>query len=223
MLIAFIEPSIILFVVLTNSLIGTIQEIKSEKAINALKSLNPMQAKVKRNGNLLTINSSELVIGDIVFLEAGDIVPADGYLINSSNLQVIESSLTGESLPISKDHNVKKDLFLPIGDQKFSVFSSSVVVAGNCIFVVTKTGINTELGKIASLVNNEKEQMTPLQAKINKLGKMFAIAGIILFVLSVIVQIIFISGVICFRNSSKSLRICIFYNVYCSIHIFIIL
>lgn len=122
LLIAFIEPSIILFVVLTNSLIGTIQEIKSEKAINALKSLNPMQAKVKRNGNLLTINSSELVIGDIVFLEAGDIVPADGYLINSSNLQVIESSLTGESLPISKDHNVKKDLFLPIGDQKFSVF-----------------------------------------------------------------------------------------------------
>lgn len=191
LLIAFIEPSIILFVVLTNSLIGTIQEIKSEKAINALKNLNPMQAKVKRNGNLLTINSSELVIGDIVFLEAGDIVPADGYLINSSNLQVIESSLTGESLPVLKDHNVKKDLSLPIGDQKFSVFSSSVVVAGNCIFVVTKTGINTELGKIASLVNNEKEQMTPLQTKINKLGKVFAIAGIILFVLSIIVQIIF--------------------------------
>ncbi|RMA79099.1 Ca2+-transporting ATPase [Metamycoplasma subdolum] len=190
-IVSFVEPSIILFVVLTNSLVGAIQEIKSQKAIDALKKLNPLQAKVIRHNELISINSEDIVPGDIVMLEAGDIVPADGFLLQSSNFLVIESSLTGESLPVEKDANAPRDMSINIADRKFMVFSSSIVSKGTAYFVVTHTGKNTELGKISELVNSQKQTLSPLQLKINKLGKVFAFAGIGLFLVSVIVQIIF--------------------------------
>lgn len=191
LLISFIEPSIILFVVLTNSLIGAIQEIKSEQAIEGLKKLNPLYSKVKRNGNLISILSSEITIGDIVFLEAGDIVPADGTLLNSYNLKVIESSLTGESEPIEKDYKFPKNDNLSISERKYALFSSSIISLGTATLLVEKIGENTELGKISRLVKQEKEALTPLQIKINKLGKIFGFSGIALFLLSMLIQIIY--------------------------------
>ena len=191
LLVSFIEPTIILFVVLTNSLIGAIQEIKSQQAIDGLKKLNPLYSKVKRNGQLINVLSSNIVVGDIVFLEPGDIVPADGRLLNSSNLKVIESSLTGESEPIEKDFKYKKNDSLPISEKKYALFSSSIVSSGTATLLVEKIGENTELGKISKLVKEEKETLTPLQIKINKLGKIFGFSGIGLFVLSMFVQIIF--------------------------------
>ncbi|AWX43011.1 Calcium-transporting ATPase lmo0841 [Metamycoplasma cloacale] len=188
--ISFIEPTIILFVVLTNSLVGAIQEVKSQKAIDALKKLTPLKAKVIRDGNLITINSNEITIGDIVFLEPGDVVPADGYLIKSSNLTAIESSLTGESLPSSKDANVTRDLNIPLAERKFALYSSSIIATGTAYFVVTAIGVDTEIGKIAQSTDKQKATESPLQMKINKLGKIFAITGIVLFGLSVITQII---------------------------------
>ena len=191
LLISFIEPSIILFVVLTNSLIGAIQEIKSEQAIEGLKKLNPLYSKVKRNGNLISILSSEITIGDIVFLEAGDIVPADGTLLSSYNLKVIESSLTGESEPVEKDYKFPKDDNLSISERKYALFSSSIISLGTATLLVEKIGENTELGKISRLVKQEKEALTPLQIKINKLGKIFGFSGIALFLLSMLIQIIY--------------------------------
>ena len=191
LLISFIEPSIILFVVLTNSLIGAIQEIKSEQAIEGLKKLNPLYSKVKRNGNLINILSSEITIGDIVFLEAGDIVPADGTLLNSYNLKVIESSLTGESEPVEKNYKFPKDDNLSISERKYALFSSSIISLGTAALLVEKIGENTELGKISRLVKQEKEALTPLQIKINKLGKIFGFSGIALFLLSMLIQIIY--------------------------------
>ncbi len=191
LLISFIEPSIILFVVLTNSLIGAIQEIKSEQAIEGLKKLNPLYSKVKRNGNLINILSSEITIGDIVFLEAGDIVPADGTLLNSYNLKVIESSLTGESEPVEKDYKFSKDDNLSISERKYALFSSSIISLGTATLLVERIGENTELGKISRLVKQEKEALTPLQIKINKLGKIFGFSGIALFLLSMLIQIIY--------------------------------
>lgn len=191
LLISFIEPSIILFVVLTNSLIGAIQEIKSEQAIEGLKKLNPLYSKVKRNGNLISILSSEITIGDIVFLEAGDIVPADGTLLSSYNLKVIESSLTGESEPVEKDYKFSKNDNLSISEKKYALFSSSIISLGTATLLVEKIGENTELGKISKLVKQEKEALTPLQIKINKLGKIFGFSGIALFLLSMLIQIIY--------------------------------
>ena len=191
LLISFIEPSIILFVVLTNSLIGAIQEIKSKQAIEGLKKLNPLYSKVKRNGNLISILSSEITIGDIVFLEAGDIVPADGSLLSSYNLKVIESSLTGESEPVEKDYKFPKNDNLSISERKYALFSSSIISLGTATLLVEKIGENTELGKISKLVKQEKEALTPLQIKINKLGKIFGFSGIALFLLSMLIQIIY--------------------------------
>ncbi|WP_330463216.1 cation-translocating P-type ATPase [Metamycoplasma gateae] len=191
LIVEFIEPSIILFVVLTNSLVGAIQEIKSAKAVDALSKLNPLQAKVVRNGILISIDSKDVTIGDIVMLEAGDVVPADGYLLFSSNLSSIESSLTGESEPSLKDHLAPRDMQLPLADRKFMLYSSSIIATGVGYYVVSAIGQQTELGKISSLVSQQKEAMSPLQIKINKLGKIFGYVGIALFLGSMIMQILF--------------------------------
>ena len=126
-----------------------------------------------------------------MFLEAGDIVPADGTLLNSYNLKVIESSLTGESEPIEKDYKFPKDDNLSISERKYALFSSSIISLGTATLLVEKIGENTELGKISRLVKQEKEALTPLQIKINKLGKIFGFSGIALFLLSMLIQIIY--------------------------------
>ncbi|MDI3349498.1 cation-translocating P-type ATPase [Mycoplasmopsis arginini] len=191
LVVEFVEPSIILFVVLTNSLIGAIQEIKSAKAVDALSKLNPLQAKVVRNGVLVSIDSKDVTIGDVVMLEAGDVVPADGYLLFSSNLSAIESSLTGESEPSIKDYLSERDFSLPLADRKFMVYSSSIIATGTAYYVVSAIGSQTELGKISALVSQQKEAMSPLQIKINKLGKIFGYVGIALFLGSMLMQILF--------------------------------
>ncbi|QJG66292.1 cation-transporting P-type ATPase [Mycoplasma phocoeninasale] len=191
LLVQFIEPSIILLVVLTNSAVGAVQEIKSAQAIDALRKLSPLQTKVIRNGNLIVIDAIDVVVGDIVLVESGDIVPADGILLNSSNLAIIESSLTGESEPSQKDYSAKVDMSLPMADRKFMVYSSTIVATGTAHFIVTEIGKQTEIGRISNLVNNQKEAMSPLQLKITKLGKIFGYVGLGLFVLSLLVQIIF--------------------------------
>ncbi|MDI3349965.1 cation-translocating P-type ATPase [Mycoplasmopsis arginini] len=191
LVVEFVEPSIILFVVLTNSLIGAIQEIKSAKAVDALSKLNPLQAKVVRNGVLVSIDSKDVTIGDVVMLEAGDVVPADGYLLFSSNLSAIESSLTGESEPSIKDYLSERDFSLPLADRKFMVYSSSIIATGTAYYVVSAIGSQTELGKISALVSQQKEAMSPLQIKINKLGKIFGYVGIALFLESMLMQILF--------------------------------
>ena len=191
LLIEFIEPTIILFVVLTNSLVGAIQEIKSIQAVEALSKLSPLQAKVVRDGNLITLASSDITVGDIVLIESGDVVPSDGYLLFSSNLTVIESALTGESEPATKDYQAKRNLTLAMADRQFMVYSSTVVATGTAYFVVTSVGENNEIGKISKLVNQQKESMTPLQIKINKLGKIFGYSGLALFLASLVTQIVF--------------------------------
>ncbi|PWC09038.1 cation-transporting ATPase [Mycoplasmopsis arginini] len=191
LVVEFVEPSIILFVVLTNSLIGAIQEIKSAKAVDALSKLNPLQAKVVRNGILVSIDSKDVTIGDVVMLEAGDVVPADGYLLFSSNLSAIESSLTGESEPSKKDYLSERDFSLPLADRKFMVYSSSIIATGTAYYVVSAIGSQTELGKISALVSQQKDAMSPLQIKINKLGKIFGYVGIALFLGSMLMQILF--------------------------------
>ncbi|AZZ65209.1 cation-translocating P-type ATPase [Metamycoplasma phocicerebrale] len=191
LVVEFVEPSIIMFVVLSNSLIGAIQEIKSAKAVDALSKLNPLQAKVMRNGSLINLNSSEITIGDVVILEAGDVVPADGYLLFSSNLSAIESSLTGESEPAYKDYMAKRDFDLALGDRKFMLYSSSIIATGTGYYVVSAIGSQTELGKISSLVSSQKQSLSPLQIKINRLGKIFGYVGIALFLASILMQLLF--------------------------------
>ncbi|SYV89656.1 Calcium-transporting ATPase lmo0841, partial [Metamycoplasma alkalescens] len=172
-------------------MIGAIQEIKSAKAVDSLSKLNPLKAKVIRNNNLILIDSEEITIGDIVMIEAGDVIPADGYLTFSSNLSVIEASLTGESEPSLKDYLAKKNLNLAIAERKFMVYSSSIVATGTGYFVVSAIGEQTELGKISTMVSKQKEALSPLQNKINKLGKIFGYLGIGLFLCSVLMQILF--------------------------------
>ncbi|MBU4691046.1 cation-translocating P-type ATPase [Mycoplasma zalophi] len=189
--ISFIEPFIILIVVVTNAIVGTVQEIKSQKAVDSLKNMSPMMSKVIRNGKLQNIKSEDIVVGDILFIESGDVVGADGILVESNNLYCIESSLTGESLPSEKNANEIHDFNSPIAEQKFKVFSSSSVSNGTGLVLVTEVGKNTEIGKISNLLNEQETNLTPLQLKINKLGKIFGYSGIILFVFSLIAQIIF--------------------------------
>ncbi|MDJ1647314.1 cation-translocating P-type ATPase [Mycoplasma phocimorsus] len=191
LIISFVEPCIILIVVIINAIIGLIQEIKSSKAVESLSKLNPLMVKVLRNNKLTEIYSEFLTIDDIVLLEAGDVVPADGIIISSSNFKVIESSLTGESMPVEKKFNKNINFSLPISEQEFKVFSSSQVVNGSAYIKITQIAKETEIGKISSLLANEKNKETPLQKRINKLGKIFGYTGLVLFALTFIVQVIF--------------------------------
>jgi len=168
---SFFEPILILVIVIINACIGVFQENKAEKALDALKQMSSPHARVVRGGEEKIVDTKELVPGDIIRLEAGDFVPADGRIIRSSNLKVEEAALTGESLPVEKDPNeiVKQDA--PLGDRVNMVYSGCSVSYGTGVAVVTSTGMDTEMGKIASLLNDETEEQTPLQQKLAQLGK----------------------------------------------------
>lgn len=183
----FIEPCVILFTIVVNAILGTIQESKAEKALEALKKISSPYIKVLRENKSITIKTEELVPGDIVLLESGDIVPADCRLIESASLRSDESSLTGESVPVDKDANCILDDNTALGDRKNQVFSGSFISYGRAKAIVTETGMNTEIGKIAKMLNNEKEALTPLQLKLVKLGKVLAsMAGIICIIIFII-------------------------------------
>lgn len=196
-IISFVEPAIILLVVILNSMLGSYQEIKSDQAVRALEKLNELNAKVIRNKRLILIPASQIVPGDILVVEAGDTISADATLFESSNLMVVESSLTGESLAIEKSYSsIVKDN-APLGDQKNKIFSGTYVTNGRGLAIVYATGEKTEIGKINVLIQDQKKNVSPLQLKINKLGRLFGISGIVLLVVTALAQILldnFLSG-----------------------------
>ncbi len=166
---------IILFVVVLNSLLGVIQENKAEEAIEALKQMTAAKSKVLRDGQIVSVESSELVVGDVVVLEAGDSIPADGRIIEEASMKVEEAALTGESVPVTKQADAlevegdAKDV--PLGDRKNMVYMGSTVVYGRGRIVVTGTGMSTEMGKIADAISQAEEELTPLQIKLAQLSK----------------------------------------------------
>ena len=175
---------VILIVLIINALLGTIQHIKAEASLKSLKALSAPNSKVIRNGVKVEIASRELLPGDIVLLEAGDFIAADGRIIENFSLQVNESSLTGESLNIDKHADVIEDANIPLADRKNMVFSGSLVTYGRAMVLITGTGMNTEIGKIAQLLKDTQEKKTPLQVSLDDFGKKltFAILGICLII-----------------------------------------
>ncbi len=174
----FFEPFLILLIVILNAIMGVMQESKAEKALDALKSLSAPHARVIRDGKEKVIDAVELVPGDIIHLEAGDFIPADARLIRSVSLKSEESALTGESVPSEKDASVTVDEKAPLGDRNNMVFSGCSITYGTATAVVTATGMNTEMGKIANLLDNEDEGHTPLQKKLAQLGKYLGILAL---------------------------------------------
>ena len=174
----FFEPVLILFIVVLNAVLGVIQESKAEKALDALKNMSAPHARVIRNGKEQIIDASLLVPGDIIKLEAGDFVPADARLLSSVSLKSEESALTGESVPSEKDAAcmVKEDA--PLGDRSNMVFSGCSITYGTATAVVTATAMDTEMGKIANLLDNEEDTQTPLQKKLAQLGKYLGLMAI---------------------------------------------
>ena len=175
----FFEPGLILLIVILNAIMGVVQENKAERALDALKSLSAPHARVIRDGKEVVIEASMLVPGDIIKLEAGDFVPADCRLIKSVSLKSEESALTGESVPSEKDAEAKVDEFAPLGDRSNMVFSGCTITYGTALAVVTATGMNTEMGKIANLLEEENETQTPLQKKLASLGKYLGILALV--------------------------------------------
>jgi len=176
----WIESVIILLIVLINAILGVSQESKAEKSLEALKKLSTPYSKVIRNGSLVQVESSSLVPGDIISVEAGDFIPADARIIEASKLQIDESALTGESVAVNKQVDAIMNDHISLGDQKNMMFSSTFITYGRGLAVVTATGMNTEIGKIANMLNETKVELTPLQVKLNQIGKTIGFVAIII-------------------------------------------
>ena len=179
------EALIILAVVILNAVLGVYQESKAEQAIAALRDMTAATCKVLRDGRQVTLPSSQLVPGDVVVLEAGDAVPADGRLLESASLKIEEAALTGESLPVNKKTEaLDTEKEVPLGDRKNMVYAGSTVVFGRGSAVITNTGMTTEMGKIASALSQTVDETTPLQKKLNQLGKTLSwlVLGICVFI-----------------------------------------
>jgi Ca2+-transporting ATPase len=186
----WIESVIIAVVVLLNAVLGLYQENKAEKSLEALKKMSAATCKVIRNGSLQTINADELVVGDIISIEAGDSIPADARIIEYSNLQVEEAALTGESVPVNKNNTFIENDDVPLGDKKNCLFSSTYVTNGKGKAIVTEVGMQTEIGKIANMLSSQEQELTPLQEKLNKVGSAIGIlclgVCLVVFVLEMI-------------------------------------
>ena len=174
------DTIIILIVVILNAIIGVVQESKAEKSLEALQKLTDHASKVIREGNLTVVPAKDLVPGDIVVLDTGDFIPADIRLVEAVNLKSQESSLTGESMPVEKNTEKIVDPEVGIGDRVNMLFSSSLVTYGRGKGIVVETGMTTEVGKIAGMINETEKQETPLQNKLNKLGKTLGIAALLI-------------------------------------------
>lgn len=184
------DTIIILIVVILNAVIGVVQENKAEKSLEALQKLSNHAAKVLRNGKMDVIPARELVPGDIVVLDTGDYIPADLRIVEAVNLKSQESSLTGESVPVEKSVEAIKEEEIGIGDRTNMLFSSSLVTYGRGKGIVVETGMTTEVGKIAKMINSSEKQETPLQKKLDKLGKTLGIVAIVICALIFLVGII---------------------------------
>ena len=182
------ETIIILAVVLLNAVLGVLQESKAEAAIEALQTMTAATCKVLRDGKMAVLHSDELVPGDVVLLEAGDAVPADGRIIESASLKIEEAALTGESVPVNKMLDAlgaaQKQADVPLGDRKNMCYMGSTVVYGRGKTVITATGMSTEMGKIAGVLSNTKDEQTPLQRKLDELGRLLSkmVLGICVFI-----------------------------------------
>ena len=174
----FFEPALILLIVILNAVMGVVQENKAEKALDALKGLSAPHARVIRDGQESVIDAAELVPGDLIRLEAGDFVPADARLLHAVSLKSEESALTGESVPSEKDAQAVVADNAPLGDRSNMVFSGCSITYGTATAVVTATGMDTEMGKIANLLENEEDGQTPLQQKLAQLGKYLGIIAV---------------------------------------------
>ena len=186
----FFEPALILLIVVLNAVLGVVQESKAEKALDALKNMSAPHARVLRDGAEQVIDASGLVPGDIIRLEAGDFVPADARLLKSVSLKSEESALTGESVPSEKDAEAAVEEKAPLGDRDNMVFSGCSVTYGTATAVVTGTGMQTEMGKIAGMLAGEQDTQTPLQQKLSQLGKYLG------FVALAACAVIFVVGLI---------------------------
>ena len=182
------DTFIILIVVIVNAIIGVAQENKAEKSLEALQKLSSHVTKVIRDGKMIVIQSADLVPGDIVVLDTGDFIPADLRIIEAVNMKVQESALTGESVPVDKNEDAIDEDEVPLGDRRNMLFSSSLITYGRGKGVVVETGMNTEVGKIAEMLNSVEDGETPLQIKLNNLGKTLGIVAL------VICAIIFVVG-----------------------------
>ena len=182
------ETIIILAVVLLNAVLGVLQESKAEAAIEALQTMTAATCKVLRDGKMAVLHSDELVPGDVVLLEAGDAVPADGRILESASLKIEEAALTGESVPVNKMLDAlgaaQKQADVPLGDRKNMCYMGSTVVYGRGKAVITATGMSTEMGKIAGVLSNTKDEQTPLQRKLDELGRLLSkmVLGICVFI-----------------------------------------
>lgn len=184
----FTDTIIIFVVVILNAILGVMQESKAEKAIEALKEMSLPYIKVKRNNTICSIKTEELVVGDIIILEAGDYVPADVRIIESHNLRIEESALTGESVPVDKQvDEIVSEKDVSLADRKNMAYSGSSVVYGRGEAVVVAIGMNTELGKIAQAISNQQVEITPLQKRINELSKILSIVVVIIAIVMFLV------------------------------------
>ena len=186
----YMDSIIIIAIVVFNAIMGLIQESKAEKSLEALKNMTAPVAKVRRNGKMITIPSVEVVPGDILILEAGNYISADARLINTYDLKVEESSLTGETTPVTKDAKAIFKEKTMDGDLLNMVFATTIIVNGHAEAIVTDIGMNTKVGKIAKMIINDKSPETPIQKKLGEVGKMLGIACL------VICGLIFIIGLI---------------------------
>ena len=192
----FVEPVVILLIVILNAAIGVYQERRAERALEALQKMSAPVASVIRSGKIQKIPAEQLVTGDVILLESGDMVPADARLIEENSLKVQESALTGESEPCEKS----ADSVFPSGcapaDRKNMIFSSTTVLAGNCRAIVTETGMNTQVGRIAHLLADEEAPQTPLQIRLGKIGKALGIGALIICAFVFVLGIIRKSGIL---------------------------
>ena len=186
----YVDSIIIIGIVIFNALMGVIQEAKAEKSIEALKQMTPQITKVIRNGKIKEINAEELVKGDIIVLETGNYIPADCRIIESHNLKIEESSLTGEAEPSIKEANIICQKDIPLGDMKNLAFMASIIVNGTGRAIVTETGMDTKVGQIANMIIEDETPETPLQKKLGQVGKILGIACLTICI------IIFIMGLI---------------------------
>ena len=193
-----IDSGLILLIVIVNAIIGLVQEGKAEKSLDALKNLNKPFAKVIRNGSIEKVPSEEIVVGDIVVLEAGDMVPADMRLIQCASLQIEEAALTGESVPVNKGISALENEEAPLGDRTCMAFSSGTVSFGRGQGVVTATGMNTEVGKIAKMLSEDSGVTTPLQKQLAKTAKFLSV-----LVLGIAAVIFAASVILSFVNDGK--------------------
>lgn len=174
------EAIIILLVIMLNAVIGVAQEAKAEKALDALKKLSTPKALIVRDGSIIEIQSEHVVPGDVVVIDAGRYIPADLRLVESANLKIEESALTGESVPSDKSSDIINEKDVPLGDQKNMAFSSTLATYGRGVGIVVSTGMDTQIGKIAKMIDEAENEMTPLQKKLEEIGKLLGVGALII-------------------------------------------